>query len=98
MREEAKPPISAWRTLAGSAPARGEQQALGHGLDVQRHDDLVGHLAVWPSPVAADQGDVLAHQLEQRLGALEGGGRPPTMMDSVAFLAPTSPPETGASR
>jgi len=23
---------------------------------------------------------------------------PPTMMDNVAFFAPTSPPETGASR
>jgi hypothetical protein len=24
--------------LAGSAPASGEQQGLGHGFDVERHD------------------------------------------------------------
>jgi hypothetical protein len=80
MREEAKPPISAWRTLAGSAPALlSEQQRLADGRDVQRHDDLVGHLGGLAVAVAAHQRDVLAHQLEQRLDALEGGlsGRRP---------------------
>ena len=72
MREVANPPISAWRTLAGSAPAlRGEQQRLADRLDVQRDDDLVGDLGGLPVAVAADQRDVLAHQFEQRLDPVE---------------------------
>ena len=72
MRLAAKPPISAWRTLAGSAPAlRGEHQRLADRRDVQRHDDLVGDLGGLAVAVAADQRDVLAHQLEQRLDAFE---------------------------
>jgi hypothetical protein len=49
----------------------GKQQRLGHGLDVQRHDDLVGHLGGLAVAVAADQRDVLAHQFEQRPDLLE---------------------------
>ena len=45
----------------------GEQQRLGHRLDGERHDDLVGDLGGLAVAVAADQRDVLAHQLEQRL-------------------------------
>ena len=43
-----------------------EQQRLAHRLDGQRHDDLVGNLRCLPIAVAADQRDVLAHQLEGR--------------------------------
>ena len=75
----------------------GEQQRLGHRLDGERHDDLVGNLGGLTVAVAADQRDVLAHQLEQRLDLLERRFGPPTMIESVAFRAPTSPPETGAS-
>jgi hypothetical protein len=53
---------------------RGEQQGFGHGLDVQRDDDLVGHLGGLAVAIATDQGDVLAHGLEQRQGAFEGIG------------------------
>ncbi|MNZ75611.1 hypothetical protein D3C78_940910 [compost metagenome] len=53
---------------------RSEQQGFGHGLDVQGHDDLVGHLGGLTVAVATDQGDVLAHGLEQRQGAFEGIG------------------------
>ena len=76
MRLAAKPPISAWRTLAGSAPAlRREQQRLADRLDVERDDDLVGDLGGLAVAVAADQRDVLAHPLEQRLDALERAPR-----------------------
>jgi hypothetical protein len=51
----------------------GEQQRFGHGFDVQRDDDLVGHLRGLAVAIAADERDVLAHRLEQRLHALEGG-------------------------
>jgi hypothetical protein len=53
----------------------GEHQRLGHGLDIERHDDLVRDLGGLPVAVAADQGDVLAHQLEQRLDLVECGLR-----------------------
>ncbi len=98
--DDAKPPISAWRTRAGSAPAlRREQQRLADRLDVQRDDDLVRDLRGLAVAVAADERDVLAHQLEQRLDAFANtASSPPTMIDSVAFFAPTSPPDTGASR
>ncbi len=49
----------------------GEQQRLGHGLDVERDDDLVGHLAGLPVAIAADQSDVLAHEFEQGLDLVE---------------------------
>ena len=76
----------------------GEQQRLADRLDGQRDDDLVGDLGGLAVAVAADQRDVLAHQLEQRLDLLERRFGPPTMMVSEAALAPTSPPDTGASR
>ena len=57
-------------------------------------------LQVWPSPFSvADMGDVLAHQ--SRTAAWRARtplSGPPTMMVSVACFAPTSPPDTGASR
>ena len=78
MRDAAKPPISACRTLAGSAPALdANSSASRDGLDVQRDDDLVGDLAVCPVAVLADERDVLAHQLEQRLHFIERGLGPP---------------------
>jgi hypothetical protein len=59
--------------LAGSAPGlAGEDQRLAHRLDVQRDDDLVGDLADLARTGIADQGDVLAHRLEERLRAVEG--------------------------
>ena len=47
----------------GAVPG-GEQQGFGHRLDVQRDDDLVGHLGGLAVTIAADAGDVLAHGLE----------------------------------
>jgi hypothetical protein len=49
----------------GAAPGS-EQQRLSDRLDVQRDDDLVGDLRRLTVAVAADERDVLAHQLEQR--------------------------------
>ncbi len=69
MREEANPPISACAHLGrvGAGLAR-EGQGLADRLDVQRDDDLVADLAGLAGAVlGADMGDVLAHQLEQRL-------------------------------
>jgi hypothetical protein len=49
--------------------------ALGDRLDGQRHDDLVGDLGGLAVAIAAHQGDVLAHQLEQRFDLVEGAFR-----------------------
>jgi hypothetical protein len=76
----------------------GEDQRLGHRLDIQRHDDLVGDLRDLTGPVAADEGDVLAHRLEQRQGALEGRLRPADHDGERGVARATSPPLTGASR
>ena len=57
------------------AGAGGKQQRLGHRFDVECHDDLVGHLGGLAVTIAADQRDVLAHQLEQRLDAFKHGFR-----------------------
>ena len=50
---------------------RGKQKPLRDRFDGQRDDDLVGDLGRLPVAVLADQRDVLAHQLEQRLHAVE---------------------------
>ncbi len=96
--EEAKPPISASRTLAGSAPFLAANSRLRRRLDVQGDDDLVGDLGGLAVTVATDAGDVLAHGFEQRQGALEGFRAATDHNAQVPALAPTSPPDTGASR
>ena len=55
-----------------SAVFRGKYQGFGHGLDIQGDDDLVGYLGGLTVAIAAHQGDVLAHALQQRQGAGEG--------------------------
>ena len=70
IREDANPPISAWRTLAGiGAHLGGEHQRLRDRLDVERDDDLVGDLGRLAVAIAADERDVLAHLLEHGLTA-----------------------------
>ena len=82
----------------GAAPGR-EQQRFADRLDGQRHDDLVCDLAGLTRAVVADKRDVLAHELfQQRPDRSKVPGSRRTMMDSVACFAPTSPPDTGASR
>ena len=80
MREEAKPPIRALTHLGRIGPGLGrQQQRLADRLDGQRDDDLIGDLAGLPVAVAADQGDVFAHQIEQRPDRVErllGSRRP----------------------
>jgi hypothetical protein len=41
--------------------------------------------------------DVLAHAFEGRLALAKAASEPPAMIDRVPAMAPTSPPETGAS-
>ena len=59
--------------LAGIDAGLGcQQQSFRDRLDIERNDDLVADLADLAGTDIADQGDVLAHQLEQRLHFGEG--------------------------
>ena len=51
---------------------RGKQQGLADRLDRERDDDLIGDFRDLAGAGLADQRDVLAHQLEQRLHLVEG--------------------------
>jgi len=75
-----------------------EDDGLRERLDVGGDDELVGGLDGLAGTVGADQDDGLPDGVEDGLGGLEVRCSPPTMMDSAAFFAPASPPETGASR
>ena len=50
----------------------GKDQGFTNRRNVERDDDLVGDLCRLAVAVAADQGDVFAHQFEQRLDQVEG--------------------------
>ncbi len=55
-------------------------------------------LAVWPSPFGPTWVMVLPIASKIGFAFANASGLPPTMIVSAAFFAPTSPPETGASR
>ena len=99
MREPAKPPASASRTLAGSAPARlAKVSASATAWMVRPTMIWFATLAVWPSPFGPTWVMVLPIVSKSGFALSKASGLPPTMMVSAAFFAPTSPPETGASR
>ena len=54
-------------------------------------------LTVWPAPLGPTCTIVLPTASKIGLAAAKSSAAPPTMIDSAAFLAPASPPETGAS-
>ncbi len=55
-------------------------------------------LAVWPSPLPPTRVMFLPISSNSGLTRSNTASSPPTMMDKAALRAPTSPPETGASR
>jgi hypothetical protein len=71
MRDAAKPPISAWRTRAGSAPA------LEAKTSASPTASIVRATMIWLRPWSSGhrhcrrQGDVLTHEREDRLDLLE---------------------------
>ena len=69
------------------AGAAGEQQSLGHGVDGQRHHDLVGHLGGLAGAAVADQVMFLPMASNTGLTRSNTSGLPPTMIDSVALGA-----------
>ena len=74
-----------------------EDDRLGEQLDVAGDDQLVGGLDGLPGAGGSDVHDGLADGLENRRRRPKSSAVPPTMIDSAAFMAPASPPETGAS-
>ena len=55
-------------------------------------------LQVWPSPLPPTSVMFLPISSNSGLTLSKAASAPPTMMVSDAALAPTSPPDTGASR
>src|SRR5918994_993697 len=66
----------------------GEEQRFADGLDGQRHNDLVGDLRGLAITVAADESDVLAHELEQGLHLFEGALGPADHDGERGLLGP----------
>ena len=54
-------------------------------------------LTVWPAPFGPTWTTVLPTASRTGRAASKSSAVPPTMIDSAAFFAPASPPETGAS-
>ncbi|MDT4881838.1 hypothetical protein FQZ97_1177250 [compost metagenome] len=99
MREAAKPPISAWRTLAGSAPALlANTRASLTAAMLSATMIWLATLVVWPSPLPPTSVTFLPISSNSGLTWSKASCGPPTMIVSDAALAPTSPPDTGASR
>ena len=99
MRLAAKPPISAWRTLAGSAPALLAKTSASLTAAMFSATMIwLATLVVCPSPLPPTC--VMFLPISCRSGSIlaKVASVPPTMMVSEAALAPTSPPLTGASR
>jgi hypothetical protein len=95
----AKPPISAWRTLAGSAPALlANTSASPTAAMFSATMIWLATLVVWPSPLPPTRVMFLPISSNSGLTRAKAASLPPTMMVRLAALAPTSPPDTGASR
>ena len=99
MRLAAKPPISAWRTLAGSAPALAANSRASPTASMLSATMIwLATLQVWPSPTPPTKVMFLPISSNRGLTRANEASVAPTMMVRLAALAPTSPPETGASR
>ena len=97
--DEAKPPISASRTLAGSAPFFAANNSASATAWIFRATMIwFATLAVWPSPLPPTRVMFLPMFWNSGRARAKAWASPPTMMLRVAALAPTSPPDTGASR
>src|SRR5512139_2281600 len=98
MRLPANPPISASRTLAASTPfLRAKVSASATPSIVTATTIWLQALATCPAPWSPTSTMFLPIASSSGLTRSNTAGLPPTMIDSVALIAPTSPPETGAS-
>ncbi|MDT4810267.1 hypothetical protein FQZ97_431760 [compost metagenome] len=98
MRELAKPPISAWRTLAGSAPAfEANTRASLTAAMFSATMIWLATLQTWPSPAPPTSVTFLPILSSSGFTRPKVPSSPPHMIVRLAALAPTSPPETGAS-
>ncbi len=99
MREVASPPISASLTRAGSAPALEANSSPSATASMVNATMIwLATLVVCPSPLPPISVTFLP--ISPRIGRTlaKAASGPPTMMVRLAALAPTSPPDTGASR
>src|SRR6266403_1818012 len=78
--------------------AGNESESFGESIHLQREDQIHGELDGLTGAVRAKMKNLFAHYREDGFGFLERLGVPPTMKSNSPFLAPQSPPVTGASR
>ena len=99
MRDAAKPPISASRTRAGSAPAFAASSSASPTASIVSATMIwLATLVIWPSPLPPTSVMFLPILSNNGFTFAKAASLPPTMMVRLAALAPTSPPDTGASR
>ncbi len=99
MRDAANPPISAWRTRAGSAPIFEAKRSASPTASMLSATMIwFATLQVWPSPLPPTSVTFLPMRSKSGFTFWNAASGPPTMMVRVAAFAPTSPPDTGASR
>ena len=98
IRESANPPRRAWRTFAGSAPARRARvRASATAPMVSPTMTWLAALATWPVPVPPPWVTRLPRTSNTGPARWNAASVPPAMMVSAPASAPTVPPETGAS-
>src|SRR3990172_3730724 len=97
-RLAAKPPSSASRTRAASTPAaRAGARASPTAWMVEPTTSWLQALATIPAPVPPMWMMRLPMAASTGRARSRAASEPPTMIESVASLAPPSPPDTGAS-
>jgi len=98
MREAANPPSRACLTLLGSAPAlEANTRASATASSVRAAMIWLAALQTWPVPGSPIRVTVLP--INASIGSISAktASVAPTMIVRVAFCAPISPPDTGAS-
>ena len=97
--DDANPPISACRTLPGSAPAFDANSSASPTASIVSATMIwLATFVVCPSPLPPTRVMLAPIRSNSGLTVSNVAWLPPTMMVSLPALAPTSPPETGASR
>ncbi len=99
IRDDAKPPISACLTLPGSAPAFAASSSASPTASIVSATMIwLATFVVCPSPLPPTSVMFLPISSNSGFTVLNAVSGPPIMIVSDAALAPTSPPDTGASR
>ena len=97
--EPAAPPLMHESMFSGSSPAFLAYCSASHAPAIAPQMAIwLAIFVCWPVPAGPVWWMALPMRSNSGTARSNASRSPPAMMDSVAFFAPTSPPETGASR